>query len=102
MKIINSRGLSFEFLENGSVRSIEASPVRISLKPATPYSGEGANLFLRRRVEPFDYTPLLGPGSNSRFCIEDGRFMASGRWEGIEYVCMLLSLRQQPELAMDR
>jgi len=90
MKIINSRGLSFEFLENGSVRSIEVPPVRISLKPATPYSGEGANLFLRRRVEPFDYTPLLGPGSNSRFSFEDGRFMASGRWEGIEYVCLLL------------
>jgi cellobiose phosphorylase len=89
MKTINSRGLSFEFLENGSVRCIEAPPVRLSLKPATPYSGEGANLFLRRRVEPFDYTPLLGPGSNSRFSLEDGRFMASGSWEGIEYVCML-------------
>ncbi|MCU0377825.1 MAG: hypothetical protein MUC78_06145, partial [Bacteroidales bacterium] len=89
MKIINSLGLSFEFLENGSVRSIEVPPVRISLKPATPYSREGANLFLRKRDGQFDYLPLLGPESNSRFCIKDGSFIATGIWAGIEYVCRL-------------
>ena len=50
MILKNSSGLSIEFLENGSIKSIEADPIRISLKQATPFSKSGANLYLRKRT----------------------------------------------------
>ncbi len=67
MKIKNSHGLSFDFLKNGSLRCIEAGPVRISLRTATPFSNSGANLFIRKRAQKIEYVPLLGPESNTRF-----------------------------------
>ena len=50
MKIKNRLGLSIDFLDNGSIRSIEADPIRISLRVATLYSKSGANLWLRKRT----------------------------------------------------
>lgn len=49
MKISNSSGLTLDFLENGSVKAIEAEPIRISLKPATLFSKSGANIYLRKK-----------------------------------------------------
>jgi len=89
MKIKNSLGLSFDFLENGSVKSIEVNPIRISLKAATPYSKSGANIFLRKRAAPIEFKALLGPESNSRFQITEEAFVAKGSWEGIDYQYML-------------
>ena len=62
MILKNSSGLTIGFLENGSIKTIEAAPVRISLKAASPFSGSGANIFLRKRGESIDYKPLLGSG----------------------------------------
>ena len=90
MKIKNSLGLSFDFLENGVVRSIEVDPVRISLNTATQFSGSGTTLYLRKRTKPFEYTTIAGPGSTSRFTINDHGFLAKGNWRGLEYRCMLL------------
>ncbi len=89
MEIRNSAGLSFTFLENGSVQFIEADPIRISLKPTTLYSRSGTNIYLRKRSEPFAFTSLLGPESNSQFLIENNTFFAKGSWEGIDYQCIL-------------
>jgi len=89
MKITNSLGLSFDFLENGSVRSIEVDPVRISLKTATPFSKSGSNLYLRKRTSPFEFTAMLGPESNSLFAISDHAYIARGSWAGFEYLCVL-------------
>lgn len=89
MKIKNSHGLTFDFLENGSVRCIEAGPVRISLKTSTHFSGSGTNIFLRKRKNPIEYTALLGPESNSRFKLNAGSFIAEGHWVGLEYTCVL-------------
>ncbi len=89
MKIRNSLGLTFNFLKNGSVQHIEVDPVRISLIAATPFSKSGSNLWLRKRTEPVEYTALLGPGSNSRFSVEEDVFFAKGSWDGLEYVCVL-------------
>ena len=89
MKIKNSLGLSFDFLENGSIKSIEVAPVRISLKAATAFSKSGANLWLRKRANPFEYTELLGPESNSRFAVAGNEFIAKGRWAGLDYTCEL-------------
>ena len=89
MTIKNSLGLSFEFLENGSLKSIEVDPIRISLKPATPFSKSGANLYLRKRTKPFEYKALLGPESNSRFHLSEDSFIARGNWADLDYICVL-------------
>ena len=44
MNIRNSLGLSIDIQDNGSVRSIEVDPIRISLKASNPFSLSGANL----------------------------------------------------------
>jgi 1,2-beta-oligoglucan phosphorylase len=89
MNIKNPLGLSIEFLENGSIRSIDSDPIRISLKPATPFSKSGANLYLRKRTKPFEFTALLGPESNSRFKVSENAFIAKGSWAGVHYSCVL-------------
>jgi len=89
MNTKNPLGLSFDFLENGSLKSIEADPIRISLKAATPFSIAGANLYLRKRTKSFEHTVLLGPGSNSRFKVEGDAYISRGSWAGINYICAL-------------
>jgi 1,2-beta-oligoglucan phosphorylase len=89
MKIKNQSGLTVEFLENGSIKSFEADPIRISLKETTPFSKPGANIYLRKRTKPFEFAALLGPESDSRFKVSGEAFIASGTWKGIEYMCSL-------------
>ncbi|MCX6224904.1 MAG: hypothetical protein NTV01_09190, partial [Bacteroidia bacterium] len=94
MKLTNTDGLSVDFLENGSVKHIEVDPIRISLKPATPFSGSGANIFLRKRLKPFEFTVLTGPESNSRFRVTDNAYIARGSWAGLNYTCVLQLSKQ--------
>ncbi len=89
MDIKNSQGLSFGFLENGAIRSIEVNPIRINLKAATPFSKAGSNLYLRKRTKPFEFKALLGPESNSRFKIQEDSFISEGNWAGLDYTCVL-------------
>ena len=89
MNIRNSRGLSIDFLDNGSLRSIAVDPIRISLNAATPFSKSGANIWLRKRMNPIECIPLLGPESNSRFTIKGNTFIAAGSWSGLGYSCLL-------------
>lgn len=89
MKLSNSLGLSIDFLENGSVKHIEADPIRISLKAATPFSKSGANIFLRKRSKPLIFKSLTGPESNSRFRVTGDAFIAHGSWAGLDYTCVL-------------
>ena len=89
MKIINPTGLCFNFLENGSIRSIEANSIRINLKEETPFSGSGTNIYLRKRTGPITFKPLLGSASNSRFRVEKDLFVAIGSWAGLDYTCTL-------------
>ncbi|HTY87695.1 MAG TPA: hypothetical protein VMB80_09550 [Candidatus Acidoferrum sp.] len=89
MTLRNSPGLAFEFLEHGAPKSIEAGPIRISLKAASPFSRPGTNLYLRRRQRPFAFAALLGPEGNSRLAMTDDAFVVRGRWAGLEYTCGL-------------
>jgi len=89
MTLQNPLGLSVDFLENGSIGSIEADPIRISLKPATAFSKSGANLYLRKRTDPFAFKPLLGPESGSRFNVGKDAYFAKGGWSGLDYTCIL-------------
>jgi len=89
MTLANSLGLSVDFLENGAVKDIMAHPIRISMKPATPYSRNGTNIYLRKRSETIEFIPLIGPGSNNLFAITSEAFFARGNWNGIDYSCTL-------------
>ncbi|MBE9467651.1 MAG: hypothetical protein IMY72_04925 [Bacteroidetes bacterium] len=89
MIIKNSHGLIFEFLNNGSVKSIEVDPIRISLESSSPFSLLGANIFLRKRTKPYEYIALTGSESNSVFSIVDDRFMTKGSWANLDYLCCL-------------
>lgn len=89
MTLKNSLGLSFEFLSNGSLKSMEVHPIRINLKAATPFSRPGTNLYLRKRKKPFEFTALLGPEGNSLFKMAGGAFIARGSWAGLDYTCVL-------------
>lgn len=89
MEIKNSHGLNIHFLDNGSVKSIEVEPIRISLKKASPFSIPGTNIYLRKKANPFEFIPLTGPGSNSVFALKEDNYFAKGSWNGIEYACVL-------------
>ena len=89
MKTTNSKGISFEFLESGAIRSIEVDPIRISLTASTPFSKSGSNLYLRKRSDQIEYKALLGPQSNSTFKILKNKFIAKGSWDGLDYICTL-------------
>ncbi|MBN1340849.1 MAG: hypothetical protein JXA03_16090 [Bacteroidales bacterium] len=89
MKLINPEGLTFNFLDNGLVKSITSGPIRINLREETPFSGSGTQLFLRKKANKISFTPLLGPESNSRFKFEDNCYVAKGSWNELEYTCQL-------------
>jgi len=89
MILKNSFGLSFNFLENGSIKNIEVDPIRISLTSSTLFSKSGANLYLRKRNKPLESIALLGPESNSRFHVSEDAFIAKGSWAGLDYQCVL-------------
>jgi cellobiose phosphorylase len=89
MILKNSSGFTIGFLENGSIKSIEADPIRISLKQTSLFSKSGTNIYLRKRKNPIEFIALLGPENNSRFRIEDEMFISKGSWAGLDYVCVL-------------
>jgi len=94
MKIKNTLGLSFEFLENGLIKCIDADPTRIGIQVATAFFFFFNNLYLRKKSNPYDYTTLLGPGSNSHFKIIKDTYLAKGSWAGLDYECTLLLLKE--------
>ena len=89
MKCYNAHGLSFTFLDNGSISCIDMDPIRISLKPASLFSYAGSNIYLRKYKPSISSLPLLGPTSNSSFTINNNQFIAKGEWDGIGYECRL-------------
>jgi 1,2-beta-oligoglucan phosphorylase len=89
VEIRNKAGLSFSFLENGNVRSIQAGQIRISMKPAGFYGNSGMNIYLRKRSQPFSFIPLLGPKSKGAYFITESNFITEGNWEGFDYRCVL-------------
>ncbi len=88
--IQNKLGLSISILRNGSIRSIEAGPIRISMKAASVFSKSGTNIYLRKRAENVTFKALLGADSASQFFVIENKFIAKGIWEGVVYQCTLL------------
>lgn len=89
MKITNNSGLSFEFLNNGSLKNIEAENIRINLKPGTHFSKDIATIYLRKLGDTIEYHPLFGRGSGSKFTIFENQLSAKGIWKNVEYSCTL-------------
>jgi cellobiose phosphorylase len=94
MTLRNNSGLTVHFSENGAIQCIETPMVRLSLKKATLFSRDGANIWLRKRTTPFESTPLTGPESPGGFALTDQGMFYKGRWKGVEYTCRL---RLSPE-----
>jgi 1,2-beta-oligoglucan phosphorylase len=89
MEINNGLGLKISFLENGSIKSIEADPIRINLRPAALFSRSGTSLYLRKLNDDIEFEALIGPESHSRFAIDNKRYYATGHWQGFDYSCLL-------------
>ncbi len=89
MDIHNPKGLHIELLESGAVKSIISGKIRVSLRESTPFSGPGANVFLRKHSGIIQYIPLTGPQSTGSFCVEQNQLISRGNWEGVEYECSL-------------
>jgi len=89
MKISNSIGLSAGYLKNGLVTSIDADPLKISLRTSSKNSGASANIWLRKRGGQIEYRPLMGPDSDTRFRAGKNHFRVVGNWDGLEYECLL-------------
>lgn len=89
MNIKSPSGLSISFLKNGSVKHIEAEPIRISIKSATSFSKPGTNLYLRKITDSIEFKALTGPESDSHFLVNDDSYTATGNWDGIDYKCIL-------------
>lgn len=90
MKIRNEAGLKISFLNNGAVEAIEAGKVRISLRRSTLFTGNTANIWLRRRGVNPGLIKLTGPGSNSLFMVGDHEYRSLGKWEETEFSCNIL------------
>ena len=89
MKITNDSGLTFEFLKNGAVRSVDDGKIMINLKKGTLFSKPLTNIYLRKHNDPVKFTPLTGPESNSLFAFCNNSYIVKGNWEGLEYICSL-------------
>lgn len=89
MLIINKIGLSFEFLDNGSIKNIEAEGIRINLKPGTLFSKDITNIYLRKRASEITFHPLIGQGSNAHFTFINEKMVVKGVWDELRYTCIL-------------
>jgi cellobiose phosphorylase len=85
MKVSNTLGLLFSFSEGGTLQSIDANTIRISMTSSSVYSRAGANLYLRKRGGAC--TPLLG--AHARLRATEGVLEAKGSWDGLDYECVL-------------
>lgn len=87
-KIVTSRsGLRAEITASGGLRRFDCGPTTLALFIGNEVECGPANLFLRRRDGKAGWTPLLGPGSPTRFGAPagDGGLAGHGTWQGIEY-----------------
>jgi len=85
MRIENNTGLRVDLLPTGSIKTIEAGSIRIGMMPATVFSQNGPNLFLRIHADAIHFIPLLGPKSQSSFCVTENGFRVKGTYKDLNY-----------------
>ncbi len=90
MKLTNSKGLTFSFLENGNVQNIDIDKIRVNLKPGNLFAQSGTQLYLRKRSgNKIEFTSLLSAENGTQTAFSNNAFYAKGTWKGLEYVCTL-------------
>lgn len=93
MLLSNTKGLSAGISQNGAISEIKANELRISMRNTGIHSLSGSGLFIRI-PQTNQWAPLIGPGSNSHFSVSNNSYFAKGRFQGIEFRC-ILSLAEQ-------
>jgi 1,2-beta-oligoglucan phosphorylase len=96
MRLTSPGGLSVELNANGSLRRMDCGAISLTLFPGNELEGGPANLYLRRRSHPLEWTPLLGPRSATQFMADpaSGALVGAGSWHGIGYSIALLLARE--------
>jgi cellobiose phosphorylase len=89
-KLASGSGLRAEFNANGSLRRFDCDSISLALFVGNELEGGPANLYLRRRGERVEWSPLLGPMSPTRFGLDGGRLIGVGSWGGIDYTIALV------------
>lgn len=89
MLIKNSIGLTFDFMDNGSIKNIESEGIRINLKPGTHFSKDITNIYLRKRSPEIEFHPLFGQNSNAHFTFINEKMLVKGVWNQLQYTCIL-------------
>jgi len=87
MRLTSASGMEVAVNANGSLRRFDCGAVSLSLYVGSEIEGGPANLYLRRRTERLEWTPLLGPRSATLWRIDRaGDALAGwGEWGGIRY-----------------
>ena len=94
LRLSSPSGLRLEANSNGSVRRFDCEAVSLGLFVGNEVEGGPANLYLRRRANPIEWTTLLGPSSPTRFHLDaSGRLTGTGTWHGISYSLALVLAR---------
>src|ERR1700712_4062626 len=89
-------GLRVECDEHGALRHLEFSDVVVNLFVGNALESGPANLVLRRHGATVESTPLLGPGSPTRWHTDAdaGVHEGTGDWRGLRYrVALRLAAR---------
>ena len=91
MLLISPSGMQAEFNANGSLCRFNCADISLSLFVGNELEGGPTNLYLRRRGNAGEWTPLLGPQSRTRFAPTpvDGALIGAGKWLGISYTIAL-------------
>jgi cellobiose phosphorylase len=91
-RLTGHAGLAAEINANGSLRRFDCGNVSLLLFVGNELEGGPANLYLRRRGNPAECIPLLGPQSLTFFELDSqsGRFTGTGSWRGIDYALELV------------
>jgi cellobiose phosphorylase len=89
-------GLAVELNANGSIRRIDHRDVVVNAFLGSELEGGPANLFLRRRAQPFAWVPLLGPASPGAVHLDEGGLEVRGEWSGLRFRLSLRLARSAP------
>ena len=95
MHLKSAAGIQAQLSTSGSLRRLDCGAVSLLLFGGSELEAGPANLYLRRRGGPLEYTPLLGPRSPTRFQVGGATEAAvgGGSWRGIEYSVALVLAR---------
>ena len=98
VRLSSGSGLSLEVNANGSMRRFECEGTVLNLFLGNELDGGLANLYLRRHAGKVEWTPLLGPRSNTRFYADEERrtLVGLGSWLGVNYSVVLVLAQDAP------